>query len=202
MSSKPHASAYIPEESPSVRARRSNKFGGITGSSPAFRLRILHFGAALRGIAVDNRRSMPCPMPAPGRGGGSIESLSALPVNPVRSLCALFARALSIMCGALSPYLYLCPSRSLCVSVRLYSLHHPPLRVSLVFGRFYLGCTSRCGRPLLSLVASLAYATLTSRRQSRFRTNPPLCHTTARYLPLQCESPNVGQNRTARLHQA
>eukprot|EP00964_Phaeocystis_antarctica_P029727 scaffold16767_cov57-Phaeocystis_antarctica.AAC.2 len=133
MSSKPHASAYIPEESPSVRARRSNKFGGITGSSPRFRLH-LHFVAALRGIAVDNRRSMPCPMPAPGRGGGSIESLSALPVNPVRSLCALFARALSIMCGALSPYLYLCPlSLSVCQSWAVFS----PPSTSQSLSRFW-----------------------------------------------------------------
>jgi hypothetical protein len=43
-----------------------------------------------------------------------------------------------------------------------------------------------------------AHAPLTSRRQPRFRTNPALCHTTARYLRLH-ESPNVGQNCTARL---
>ena len=53
----------------------------------------------------------------------------------------------------------------------------------------------------LSLSHSLpnAYASFSSRRHPRFRPNPALCHTTARYLALR-ESPNVGQNRTARLH--
>ena len=68
------------------------------------------------------------------------------------------------------------------------------------------GGTSRRGRSVsLSLSLSLSYslpnvyASFSSRRHSGFRPNPALCHTTARHLALG-ESPNVGQNRTARQH--
>ena len=70
--------------------------------------------------------------------------------------------------------------------------------------RFHL-VDARPGVGGLSLSLSLShslpnvYASFSSRRHSGFRPNPALCHTTARHLALG-ESPNVGQNRTARQH--
>lgn len=139
-----------------------------------------------------------CHAPCAARGPrGSREPLRSS-LSPcalaVRSLCALCAPSLSIMCGALSPHLYLCP-----LSLHLSESLSPPLRVSLSFLTGFISDAHPGVGGHFSRSLPNAYATLTSRRQSRFRTNPSLCHTTARYLPLQRESPNVGQNRTARL---
>ena len=156
---------------------------------------------------VHLRHGVGCGMCVPRLRRRAEGSISREPLcNPCaplpRVLCPLPARSMPCTCGSRrvsTRDLWRLSSLSSLSTELQFPRGRSPLSLSL--WHTWMHVQAWAVSLSLSLSHSLpnAYASFSSRRHSRFRSNPALCHTTARYLALR-ESPNVGQNRTARLH--